>query len=70
MTITIRPISTIGFEDTNTIGYQAVGGIVELELFPGMPHGFAREPGPESTRALALMQACVARQLAGAGSVW
>jgi len=38
---------------------------VELELFPWMPHGFANRPGPESDRALELMKAFVARQLAG-----
>ncbi len=46
--------------------YRAAGGAVELELFPEMPHGFARNPGAESDRALAIMKAFVARQLAGA----
>ncbi|MBI3330115.1 MAG: alpha/beta hydrolase [Nitrospinae bacterium] len=45
--------------------YRAAGGAVELELFPGMPHGFANRPGPESDRALELMKAFVARQLMG-----
>jgi len=43
--------------------YRAAGGTVELELFPGMPHGFANRPSPESDRALELMKAFVARQL-------
>lgn len=43
--------------------YRERGGSVELELFPDMPHGFARTPGPESDRALELMKAFVARQL-------
>jgi acetyl esterase/lipase len=43
--------------------YRAAGGSVELELFPGMPHGFARDPGPETDRALALMKAFIRRQL-------
>ncbi len=47
--------------------YRAAGGSVELELFPGMPHGFARDPGPESDRALKLMKAFIARQLHEAG---
>lgn len=42
--------------------YRA-GGIVELERFPDIPHGFARNPGAESDRALELMKAFVARQL-------
>ena len=43
--------------------YCAAGGAVELELFPEMPHGFARNPDPESDRALERMKAFVARQL-------
>jgi acetyl esterase/lipase len=46
--------------------YRAAGGHVELELFPGMPHGFARTPGPEADRAVDLMKAFIARQLRGA----
>ncbi len=46
--------------------YRAAGGAVELELFTDMPHGFARNAGAESDRALELMKAFVARQLAGA----
>jgi dipeptidyl aminopeptidase/acylaminoacyl peptidase len=43
--------------------YRAAGGSVERELFPGMPHAFAREPGVESDRAIALMKAFLGRQL-------
>ncbi len=43
--------------------YRAAGGAVERELFPGMPHAFAREPGAESDRAIALMKAFLGRQL-------
>jgi acetyl esterase len=46
-----------------TEAYHAAGGAVELELFPDMPHGFARNPGAESDRALERMKAFVARQL-------
>lgn len=45
--------------------YRAAGGTVELELFPDMPHGFARNPDAASDRALELMKAFVARQLTG-----
>jgi acetyl esterase len=45
--------------------YRAAGGTVELELFPDMPHGFARNPGAASDRALELMKAFVAHQLTG-----
>jgi acetyl esterase/lipase len=43
--------------------YRAAGGSAELELFPGMPHGFANKPGPETERALGLMAEFIARQL-------
>ncbi len=48
--------------------YRAAGGQAELELFPDMPHGFGNQPGPEAERALALMKAFVARQLATAAA--
>jgi len=44
--------------------YRAAGGAIERELFPDMPHAFAREPGPETDRAIALMKAFLRRQLA------
>ena len=44
--------------------YRAAGGPITLEWFPGSPHGFARTPGPETDRALALMKNFVASQLA------
>jgi acetyl esterase/lipase len=43
--------------------YKAAGGSVQRELFPDMPHGFARDPGPESDRAVDLMKAFLAAQL-------
>ena len=43
--------------------YAAAGGAAERELFPGMPHAFARDSGPETDRAIALMKAFVARQV-------
>ena len=44
--------------------YGRAGGIVELALYPGAGHGYAREPGPNTTRTLALLKSFVARQLA------
>ena len=44
--------------------YRGAGGEVDLEMFPGMPHGFANTPGPESERALGLMKLFIARRLA------
>jgi acetyl esterase/lipase len=48
--------------------FRAAGGEIELEIFPGMPHGFGNTPGPESDRAIELMKAFVARQLARAAA--
>ena len=48
--------------------YQAAGGDIQLEIFPEMPHGFGNTPGPESDRAIGLMKAFVARQLAPAAA--
>ena len=44
--------------------YEAAGGAIRRELFPGMPHAFAREPGPETERAITLMKAFIADRLA------
>ena len=45
--------------------YQRAGGHAEYEAFPGMPHGFARDPGPESDRAIDLMRSFLARHVGG-----
>lgn len=44
--------------------YAQAGGLVELALFPGAGHGFAREPGPFTDRMLDQMKSFVWRQLA------
>ncbi|MGE3537934.1 MAG: alpha/beta hydrolase [Candidatus Tectimicrobiota bacterium] len=43
--------------------YGAAGGSIAVEMFANMPHGFARNPGPDTDRALACMKAFIARQL-------
>jgi acetyl esterase len=43
--------------------YHAKGGSARRELFPDMPHAFARDPGPETDRAIAIMKAFLAEQL-------
>jgi acetyl esterase/lipase len=45
--------------------YQAAGGKIQLELFPGAPHGFANMPGPTADRAFRLMKIFIEQQLAG-----
>ena len=41
--------------------YLALGGSA-TRVFSGMPHAFARDPGPETDRAIQLMKAFVAQQ--------
>jgi acetyl esterase len=48
--------------------FRAAGGEIELEIFPGMPHGFGNTPGPESDRAIELMRGFIARQLSRAAA--
>ena len=43
--------------------YRDAGGDIDLELFPGMPHGFGNMPGAESERAIECMKGFIARQL-------
>ncbi len=50
------------FEET----FRAAGGTIEVEMFPGMPHGFGNQPFPESQKAVDLMKSFIARQLSPA----
>jgi acetyl esterase len=45
--------------------YRAIGGVVEVELFQDMPHGFACKPGPQSDRALEIMKNFISRNVSG-----
>jgi acetyl esterase len=45
--------------------YSLAGGVFELAKYPGEPHGFLRQPGPNSDRALALIKSFIRRQLNG-----
>ncbi len=44
--------------------YRAAGGTLQLEVYEGQPHGFAKHPGPESERAFAQIKEFVAGQVA------
>jgi acetyl esterase len=46
--------------------YRAAGGEIQLELFPGQPHGFAYREGPETARAIGLMKRFVEARLSAA----
>ena len=41
--------------------YAEAGDLADYHAFPGMPHQFAREPGPETDRAVDLMKSFIAR---------
>jgi acetyl esterase/lipase len=45
--------------------YSLAGGVIELAKYPGEPHGFLRQPGPNSDRALAMIKSFIARHLNG-----
>jgi acetyl esterase/lipase len=44
--------------------YSLAGGIIELGKYPGEPHGFMREVGPNTIRARAQIRSFIARVLA------
>jgi acetyl esterase/lipase len=43
--------------------YSLAGGVIEMGKYPGEPHGFLRNGGPMTNRALALIKSFIARQL-------
>lgn len=47
--------------------YKKAGGSIEIEWFPGAPHGFMRNPSADTDRALEVIKAFIARQRAGVG---
>jgi acetyl esterase len=47
------------FEDA----YRNAGASVQLEWFPGMPHGFGNKPGPESDRAMGIIRQFLTQQV-------
>jgi acetyl esterase len=44
--------------------YSIAGGLIELGKYPGSPHGFIRDPGPNSDRAIEQIKYFIARRLA------
>ncbi len=43
--------------------YSLAGGVIELGKYPGEPHGFLRQGGPQVDRAIAHIKSFIARQL-------
>jgi acetyl esterase/lipase len=43
--------------------YSLAGGVIELGKYPGEPHGFLREGGPQVERAIEHIKSFIARQL-------
>jgi acetyl esterase/lipase len=56
---------TPAIQERFAASFRAAGGVCELEIFPGMPHGTTRWPETETERALRLMRDFVGRQLGG-----
>lgn len=50
--------------------YGKAGGIIELALFPGAGHGYARDAGPNTDRTVDLIKSFVARQLRAVRQGW
>jgi acetyl esterase/lipase len=55
---------TMAMTERFLAAYEAAGGAIWLEQFPDMGHGFGNPPGANLARALGLMKAFIARQLA------
>jgi acetyl esterase len=60
---TDRQISPRTAENFAT-AYSQAGGVIEIAVYPGVGHGFGREPGLNTDRALALIKGFIARRLA------
>ena len=43
--------------------YRAKGGAVDITYFPGMPHAFAQQAGPDTDRAVGLMKEFLAKNV-------
>jgi len=56
---------TVAMQEEFAAAYRKAGGSIDFELFPDQPHYFANTPGPAADRALGLVKAFVAQQLAG-----
>jgi acetyl esterase/lipase len=50
--------------------YARVGGLIELGKYHAAPHGFAREPGNNTNRALEQMKSFIGRQLQALAAGW
>jgi acetyl esterase/lipase len=56
-------VLTPGMAERFAQAYGKAGGVIELALYPGAGHGYAREGGPNAERTLDLVKSFVARQL-------
>lgn len=55
---------TPGMPERFVESYARAGGVIELGKYPGAPHGFMREGGPNAERAIEQVKGFIARQLA------
>jgi acetyl esterase len=67
-TLIVQPVPDINIPreipERFSESFRAAGGTAEVAWFPGESHGFAREAGESTERALVVMKAFIARQLA------
>ena len=54
---------TPGMAEAFTQAYGNAGGVIELALYPGGAHGFMRDGGPNTDRAMETIKSFIARQL-------
>jgi acetyl esterase/lipase len=55
---------TLAMSERFVAAYRAAGGAAELEVFPGVGHGFANFPGDAADHAIVGMRRFIARQIA------
>ena len=60
---------TPAMQERFAASYRGRGGEAQLEIFPGMPHGFMSEDGVATERAMELTTAFIARQLAASATL-
>ena len=54
---------TLAMSERFVAAYRRGGGVAELELFPGVGHGFANFPGEAADRCIARMRRFIREQV-------
>ncbi len=53
-------------QESFVLAYSKAGGKIDYELFPGCDHRWVAKPGPQTDRAIEMIKAFIARQVARA----